>query len=255
MQNRYVGDLGDFGKYGLLRAFSRPLENAPALRLGVVWYLVPDESANADGSRIGYLSLPPNRAAAFRDCDPVLFDTMQRLVADGQRNVKSVSRASVLPEGTTFYERFLDFTDVPRNGAARRDFRSTWLRDACQLTAQCDLVFLDPDNGLGNSVAAHRKQGVKYAYINELKAFLEHGKAVIVYHHIGRQCEAREQIARQFSRFGLKDEDTAFALLYHRGTARSFFVIEPRGGNHRLLDRAMNMLSGAWSRHFELVWP
>src|SRR2546429_307924 len=108
MQDRYVGDVGDFGKYGLLRALLSPLENAPALRVGVVWYLVPDGSANGDGSRVGYLSLPPNRAAAFRDCDPVLFDTMQRLVADGQRNVESVSRASVLPEGTVFYERLLD---------------------------------------------------------------------------------------------------------------------------------------------------
>src|SRR6266480_3937395 len=105
MQNRYVGDLGDFAKYGLLRALSRSLKNAraPALTVGVVWYLVPDESANGDGSRIGYLSLPPHRAAFFRDCDPVLFDTMQRLVSAGQRNVQSVSSARVLPRGTVFY--------------------------------------------------------------------------------------------------------------------------------------------------------
>lgn len=39
MQDRYVGDIGDFGKYGLLRALC-----AHDLSLGVVWYLVPDES-------------------------------------------------------------------------------------------------------------------------------------------------------------------------------------------------------------------
>ena len=47
MQDQYVGDIGDFGKYGLLRhLFGRPegADAAPedALRLGVVWYLFPD---------------------------------------------------------------------------------------------------------------------------------------------------------------------------------------------------------------------
>lgn len=37
MQNRYVGDIGDFAKYGLLWALS------PQKRLGVAWYLYPDE--------------------------------------------------------------------------------------------------------------------------------------------------------------------------------------------------------------------
>ena len=42
MQNRYVGDIGDFGKYGLLRAHFGRKYQIP-LRLGVVWYLFPDE--------------------------------------------------------------------------------------------------------------------------------------------------------------------------------------------------------------------
>ena len=37
MQNRYVGDIGDFGKYGLLRALYH------GRQLGVAWYLCPDD--------------------------------------------------------------------------------------------------------------------------------------------------------------------------------------------------------------------
>ena len=48
MQDRYVGDVGDFGKYGLLRALC-----GGDLTLGVVWYLYPDEEANNDGDDIG----------------------------------------------------------------------------------------------------------------------------------------------------------------------------------------------------------
>ena len=44
MQNRYAGDIGDYGKLGLLRSLSRT-----GLRIGVNWYLTPDEDRNGDG--------------------------------------------------------------------------------------------------------------------------------------------------------------------------------------------------------------
>ena len=50
MQNRYTGDIGDFGTLGLLRQLSRA-----GLSIGVNWYLVPDEAHNGDGRHIGYL--------------------------------------------------------------------------------------------------------------------------------------------------------------------------------------------------------
>ena len=52
MQNRYTGDIGDFAKYGLLRALSK------GKRLGVAWYLYPDEEDNTDGRHIDYLQQP-----------------------------------------------------------------------------------------------------------------------------------------------------------------------------------------------------
>ena len=39
MQNRYVGDIGDYLKLGILRALS------PGYHLGVAWWLFPDESS------------------------------------------------------------------------------------------------------------------------------------------------------------------------------------------------------------------
>ena len=38
MQNRYVGDIGDYLKLGILRALS------PGYHLGVAWWLFPDEA-------------------------------------------------------------------------------------------------------------------------------------------------------------------------------------------------------------------
>src|SRR5256885_376055 len=122
MQDRYVGDLGDFGKYGLLRALSSPLERTSRLSLGVVWYLVLDEGHTTDGSKIGYLSLPGHRAAYFRDCDPALYDTLGQLVNSGRRTVARVSVSGVLPHGTVFFREPLSFQGVARDENTRIRF-------------------------------------------------------------------------------------------------------------------------------------
>src|SRR5258708_2505541 len=54
MQNRYVGDVGDYGKYALLRALCRSTA-AKSIRLGVIWCLFPDEHQSNDGKHISYL--------------------------------------------------------------------------------------------------------------------------------------------------------------------------------------------------------
>jgi hypothetical protein len=48
VQDRYAGDIGDFGKFALLKG----LQKAIGGTLGVVWYRVVDE---ADGKYVGYL--------------------------------------------------------------------------------------------------------------------------------------------------------------------------------------------------------
>ncbi len=57
MQDRYVGDVGDFGKYGLLRSLCRGDEHGAALRLGVLWYRFDgdDSTAANDGRHTDYL--------------------------------------------------------------------------------------------------------------------------------------------------------------------------------------------------------
>ena len=68
LENRYVGDVGDFGKYGLLKALCLPskVPGGCNLSLGVVWYLVPDESK--DGKLTGYLKDSSNNRRLYRIC-------------------------------------------------------------------------------------------------------------------------------------------------------------------------------------------
>ena len=47
MRDRYVGDIGDFAKYGLLRAIGK------GKRLGVAWYLcVGNEAPRVDSEEV-----------------------------------------------------------------------------------------------------------------------------------------------------------------------------------------------------------
>jgi hypothetical protein len=171
MQDRYVADVGDFGKYGLLRHLSNNLT------LGVVWYLVPDEVHNSDGQHIRYLNLDSDscrrydgapcsdaqgrrNAQRFRACDPELYDGLRTLVAVGERNVVAVAACSVLPSTTTFVN---DVVTIDRD---------CWLATALRRTRHCDLVFLDPDNGLeipSRSRASHLAR--KYAFYEDVRAF------------------------------------------------------------------------------------
>ena len=85
MQNRYTGDIGDYVKYGLLRAL------AVDRQLGVAWYLFPDENHNADGKHIKYL-----QDKRWRDRDPELFDTLELIVTEKRRKVSKVEASGIL---------------------------------------------------------------------------------------------------------------------------------------------------------------
>ena len=78
MQNRYTGDIGDYIKYALLRAIS------PGIKLGVAWYLYPDEGHNSDGKHVQCINDPQR----WRHLYPELFDALKCIVA-GDRSVSA----------------------------------------------------------------------------------------------------------------------------------------------------------------------
>src|SRR4051794_34795138 len=114
MQDKYVANIGDFGKYGLLRSL------ATDLSLGVVWYFHPAKSNTADGGSVAFLKPTPTNLTTFRDCDPDLYDALAGTVRDGARSVKSVQEHGILPEGTVFYDDPLTYEGMPGIGPAAK---------------------------------------------------------------------------------------------------------------------------------------
>jgi hypothetical protein len=79
MKNQYVGDIGDFAKYYLLRKLAeRKLKNGKNVVIGVNWYLTDDDDSS-EGGQVGYLF---NRNSdEYKADDHMLYD-MLRCILD-----------------------------------------------------------------------------------------------------------------------------------------------------------------------------
>lgn len=221
MQNRYTGDIGDYVKYALLRALIK------GHRLGVAWYLFPNESHNADGRHIEYLQ----EFRCWRDHDPELFDTLKRIVTENKRKVSEVEASAIL--GAARYSReVLDHsTRMSTQYQQRCAWRSDWFDRVQAVLRDCDVVFADPDNGLceDDKFKPGTKDQWKRLPLSEAKALAE-GRAAIIYHHNARTRGTHEQeIAYWIHQLGA---DT-LALYWHGPGScsnRTFFVINPESG-------------------------
>lgn len=254
MQNRYVGDVGDFGKYGLLRRLTGCSTEGPKLSLGVVWYLVPDEGHNDDGKHISYL-----RKQEYRACDPDLFDGLNRLLANGRRAVEEIHNSGLFPRSTVFFDRYLGCSHLPTVGPRAREerlaVREEWLGNAVSATADCDIVFLDPDNGFEiKSVPKHNNKASKYVFWNEVNRFRRPGQSLVIYHHLNRTAKAVDQVRVKLEEFSEKliGEGPVIPVVYRRGSLRVFFVLP--ADNHReiIVTRLNQMARSEWSSHLEI---
>jgi hypothetical protein len=252
MQDRYAGDIGDFAKYALLRSLA-----GSDLRLGVVWFLNPNEESTADGKFTHYPRL--------RECDVDLYDRIQAFLEGGARRIARIEQADILPAETSFYSQPLTFCDLPpSNQIARRHRRERWLAEAFAATAQSDIVFLDPDNGFapGDPAAAHKKKklakGAKYVFFDELLPYLNRDQSLVVYHHHGRLGDLPAQRERVYRGLQTSGSRRFWALTFHgQGGARSFFVIAAHRLQAILLDRSRRFVETEWGKRggFRLWLP
>ena len=258
MQDCYTGDIGDFGKYGLLRALCpKTADNfGPFLPLGVVWYLFPNEK-NADGRLIGYLK---KDRWNLRDCDRVIYNKLKKIViTDKDRRVKRIKEDDVLPSCRNFYEEKLEFKNTPVFNATirnqRKESREKWLEGAYDAMTNCEVVFVDPDNGLEvKSTPKLRKKGPKYTFFDDLKCYWEHDKSLVIYQHLNMEAKKEKQLRYRIEQIKahFKPYFGGLALYYKRGKPRFFIVLPSKKHKGVLFNRAKHFCNGPWGQHFDL---
>jgi len=197
MQDRYVADVGDFGKFQLFRyLFHHPQSPLDGKVLSQIWFMHDGAGEkNNDGRHIDYFE-------RMSGADEYLEYSLMDLIMRDRREVEELEKLKLLPNARFFYEK------IPK---ALED-RYLWLNQALSFSVYSQIVAVAPDNGMALRcmreeksfqrlrLSDHYRQKSaphKYIFADEISYFyrLPHLEICIVYQHLGRCFSHDMQIA------------------------------------------------------------
>lgn len=213
MKNQYVGDIGDYGKYGLLRFLAKY-----GIRIGINWYLTENDGSS-DGKFTDYL-----KQTSERVYDLVLFDALQKIAGRPDKDVSMIEQSGLIPDAV-FYSETLKSSSL--EAAARELSRRLWFNNSALLLGDAELIFADPDNGISFRKIARTKDSEKFILPEEVSEYYSSGKNVVFYCHKGRRKQEAWEAAKVEIKKHIRDA-RLLAITFHRGTQRSYiFVLHP----------------------------
>ena len=258
MQNRYSGDVGDFGKFGLIRH----LVNDSKYHLGINWYLHPDEGHNDDGKFVEYLS-----GSKYKECDEELHKKLKAVVLQNKRAIKTLEDAQLFNCRTSYFSDNLDFyskfsSQSKSDKEKRLVLRKEWQDRAISKLSNSNVLFLDPDNGLeiASCKSLNQKKSSKFAYFDEINRF-HGGKAfTLIYHHLNRHKDHgthSEQIKQRSHELKNKinSVETVYCLRYTPYSPRAFFILATEPVNIEIKKKLNTFLGknekSRWARYWD----
>ncbi|MFN3174516.1 MAG: hypothetical protein ACE362_08330 [Phaeodactylibacter xiamenensis] len=240
MQNRYVGDIGDFGKYLLLKNLC-----SNDLQLGVNWCLVEDETHNNDGKQVDYLQ---SESGVFFESDADLFRKLKEIVSSQNRSVSHLQDIHVLPLKTLFFSE-----KIPKNIG-----RFHWHDDSLKALEACDVIFYDPDNGIEvQSYGKLHPKAIKYVYFDEIRDAYRAGKSIIIYQHANRGSNVKEQIKVRIKQLTecLDITDTCVRIVYSRQGIIRFYLIVRQSKHAKTIDKNLNYIKKNNAHQILRIYP
>ena len=231
MQDCYAGDIGDYGKFALLRELHKQ-----GLSIGVNWYRTDAITPNKQND--GRYCIPDHLAAY----DTELSSRLRRIFQsqDGVfRSIESLENERLIAGAMYFSEK------VPV------DHRDDWHQHALRALSGLDLVFLDPDNGLiVSSAEKDRKKQPKYVLDSEVKDYLCRGHSVLVYQHRPRVNETVyiDRIMQRFMSLSADVKRSGIQVItFPRFSVRDYFAVSMNEAHRLKIKTAIaNMVNGIW---------
>ncbi len=236
MQDRYAGDIGDYGKIALLKALQ-----AQGLSIGVNWYKVDalDIEKNADGSykqEDGKYLIPEE----LRQCDEALAEKLFDISCGKKRSIMALERANLVP-GAVYYNESVSVLQ-----------RAEWHQRALKLLKGADIIFMDPDNGmLVKSVGKKSARSVKYVFYEEVRDYIEQGQSVLIYNHRCRKPEETyfRDICEKLQEYIGVEENSILKITFPKCSIRDYLAV-PISEDHlkKIRDAFTGMEQGVWGR-------
>jgi hypothetical protein len=144
MQDKYVGDVGDFGKYGMLNEIYN--QSNGDITLGINWYKATKEEDNNDGKHIDYLKDTFKAKASYIQCFPELYAKLKHIIQTDKRSLMEIEKNQILPENTIFYSQPIPY--LAPYYETREIERIDWFQNSLTHLKNADIIFVDPDNGI-----------------------------------------------------------------------------------------------------------
>ena len=168
MQPHYLGGIGDFGKFALLRHLMKDR------RLAVCCYLTGGKYETKDRERhFDYLKHPED----FRHFAPDVFDRLAAFDGGVVDPLAKLQTSGILGDAVFLRK------EVPKRVSVRR----LWGHELAALVGRANLVFLDPDRGIEGKRLTNR-----HVALAEIKALRLPGRALIIGHRpSGRKSEVK----------------------------------------------------------------
>jgi hypothetical protein len=123
--------------------------------IGVAWYYTRANDRRRDGCHREYCHEPK-----WKSLDLAVWNALKELP---ERSVDALERLRIWPAQTHFYH-----VPVPAKGS-----RPSWVQDIKCALLGCGIVFLDRDNGVGNTSKRH-------ATVDEIKEIRQPGRVVVL---------------------------------------------------------------------------
>ena len=214
------------------------------LKVGINWYLVGDESHNNDGKHIGYLE-----NEKYRGCDDELLESLNSMIVQGERSVIGIEKLCLFRSQKYYHKRIFE-PKIQTKGARRE-----WHQKGLEAMSGCDLVFLDPDNGmLPKSVSRSSDKSIKYVLPEELMDYYDAGYSVVFYSHRTRESldvylERFKDLFECAERKGAKIKGVTFK----RGTLRDYFFILHEEHENQVENGIAKIMTSKWNQHFDAI--
>ncbi|HOX42953.1 MAG TPA: hypothetical protein PK668_05125 [Myxococcota bacterium] len=245
MQAKWIGDVGDFAKLALLRWLAGHTSNdgKTKLRVGICWCLNDDMRGRRDLTKSGfkYLQKDYSEGHGLPGADCRLWSHAQKL-----GDMKNPSMSDLEDATQDLLDHRVEFVRL----AGEQGYLGAILQR--ERNHRCEVVFLDPDNGIKLGVGAGAA-GKEHVAIGDIKGFLENGRTVVVYQHANHKVKFDELLDGLCKELAQGDRWTVRALRWHRQIARAFIVAMPQTGDPvGLVGKRIDALvgSGDWHAHF-----